>query len=166
MKRLAIAVALAAAVGVAGCGDDDNGNPNNPSNLTIFTVQLLPSNEVPPITNAEQSARGTAVITINSQNNTVDFAVSLNSFPTTSTLTAAHIHGPAAAGVNASVVVNTGLSSANAPSLSTGSATFSFTGATGNAADTVAQILANPQNFYFNVHTTANTGGVIRGQLR
>lgn len=166
MKRLGIGAMVLTLGLAAGCGDDNNGNPGGPSNITVFTVNLLPSNEVPPVTNAESSARGTAVITINSESNTVDFAVSLNSFPTSSTLTAAHIHGPGAAGVNASVVVNTGLASGNAPSLSTGSATFTFTGRTGNAADTVAQILANPQNFYFNVHTSLNPGGVIRGQLR
>ena len=163
MRRLAIAIAIAA-VGVAACGDDDNGNPNNPSNLQIFTVQLLPSNEVPPITNAEQSARGTAVITVNSQANTIDFAVSLNSFPTTSVLTAAHIH-PGAAGVTGGVMVGTGLTTANAPSLSTGSATFTFTGVPATA-DQISQILANPQNFYFNVHSTLNGSGVLRGQLR
>jgi hypothetical protein len=166
MKRLGFATAVLALGLAAGCGDD-NGTPGGPSgNLTVFTVQLLPSNENPPITNVEQSARGTAVITINSETNTVDFAVSLNSFPTTSTLTAAHIHGPAGAGVNANVIVNTGLSTGNAPSLSSGSGTFTFNGAVGTNATIVPAILANPQNYYFNVHTTVNPGGVIRGQLR
>jgi len=164
MKRLGIAVTVLALGLVAGCGDDNNGNPGGPSNTTIFTVQLLPSLENPPITNAENSARGTAVITVNSQANTIDFAVSLNSFPTTSTLTAAHIH-PGATGVNGGVLIGTGLTAGNAPSLSSGSATFTFTGVSATA-DQIAQILANPQNFYFNVHSTANPTGVMRGQLR
>jgi hypothetical protein len=149
----------------AGCGDDNNGNPGGPSNITVFTVNLLPSNENPPITNAESSARGTAVITINSQANTIDFNVSLNSFPTNSALTAAHIH-PGAVGVNGGVLVGTGLTAGNAPSLSSGSATFSFTGVTPTSADHIPQILANPQNYYFNVHSSANPSGVLRGQLR
>jgi hypothetical protein len=164
MKRLGIAITVLT-LGVAGCGDDNNGNPGGPSNTTVFTVNLLPSNEVPPITNAESTARGTAVITINSQANTIDFSVSLNSFPTTSTLTAAHIH-PGAAGLTGGVMVGTGLTSANAPSLSNGSATFTFAGVTPTSADHIPQILANPQNFYFNVHTSLNPGGVLRGQLR
>lgn len=162
MKRLAILVSVLA-IGAAGCGSKSS-TPTTPSNTTIFTVSLLPSNEVPPVTNAESSARGTAVVTVNSATNTIDFNVSLNSFPTTSTLTAAHIH-PGAAGVAGGVLVGTGLTSGNAPSLASGSATFSFTGVSATA-DQVSQILAAPQNFYFNVHTSANGGGVMRGQLR
>src|SRR5829696_320908 len=162
MKRLGIAV-ITLAIGVAGCGSDSN-PPGSPSNTTVFTVPLSALNEVPPITNVESTARGTAVITVNSQANTVDFNVSLNSFPTTSTLTAAHIH-PGAAGVNGPVLLGTGLTAGNGPSLASGSATFSFN-AVPATADQIAQILANPQNFYFNVHTSANGSGVIRGQLR
>ena len=162
MKRLVIAVVIAA-VGVAGCGDDST--PTNPSDITVFTVQLSALNEVPPITNVENTARGTAVITVNKSSNTIDFSVSLNSFPTTSTLTAAHIH-PGVAGVNGGVLIGTGLTSANAPSLASGSATFTFTGVSPSSADQITQILANPQNYYFNVHTSANGPGVMRGQLR
>ena len=166
MKRMGIAATvLALGLGAAGCGDDNNGNPGGPSNTTVFTVNLLPSNENPPITNAEQSARGTAVITVHSDTNTIDFSVSLNSFPTNSTLTAAHIH-PGATGVNGTVLIGTGLTAGNAPSLASGSATFTFTGVAETQGGQVAQILANPQNFYFNVHTSANPSGVMRGQLR
>jgi hypothetical protein len=162
MKRLAVIAATIAVFGVAGCGSSNN--PNTPSDTTIFTVQLSALNEVPAVTNAEISARGTAVITINKAANTIDFNVSLNSFPTSSVLTAAHIH-PGAAGVAGGVLVPTGLNTGNAPSLASGSATFSFTGVS-TSADNITNILANPQNFYFNVHTTANGSGVMRGQLR
>ena len=166
MKRLGIAVTILA-LGLAGCGDDsNNGNPAGPSNLTVFTVQLSALNEVPPITNAESTSRGTAVITINSQANTIDFNVSMNSFPNGAVVRAAHIHGPSApAGVNASVLVDTGLTPATAITLTTGAATFSFTGVSTSAAN-IQQILASPQTFYFNVHSNLNTGGVIRGQLQ
>jgi hypothetical protein len=162
MRRLALVAVAILVFGVAGCGS--NNNPNAPSDTTIFTVQLSALNESPPITNAESTARGTAVITINKATNTIDFNVSLNGFPSTSTLTAAHIH-PGAAGVNGSVLVGTGLTSGNAPSLASGAATFSLN-VTPQSADTIPQILANPQNFYFNVHTVLNGSGVMRGQLR
>jgi len=166
MKRLGIAVTILA-LGLAGCGDDDNGNPGGPSNVTVFTVQLSSVNEVPPITNAESTARGTAVITINSQANTIDFNVSMNSFPSGAVIRAAHIHGPnAPAGVNQSVLVDTGLTPATAITLANGTGTLSFPGVTPSNATIIQQILASPQTFYFNVHSNLNTGGVIRGQLQ
>lgn len=165
MKRLGIAVSILA-LGLAGCGDDNNGNPGGPSNTTVFTVALSAANEVPAVSNAESTARGTAVITINSQSNTIDFNVSMNSFPNGSVVRAAHIHGPnAPAGTNAGVLVDTGLTPATAITLSNGTGTFSFTGVSASAA-TIQQILGSPQTFYFNVHSTLNTGGAIRGQLR
>jgi hypothetical protein len=162
MKRLALVAVTIMIFGVAGCGSK---NPNNPSDTTIFTVQLSALNEVPPVTNAEATARGTAVITFNKTTNTIDFNVSVNGLSSTSVLTAAHIH-PGAVGVNGGALVPIGLTSANAPSLASGSATFSFLSVAPPAGDTITNILAAPQNFYFNVHTTANGGGVMRGQLR
>jgi hypothetical protein len=160
MKRLAIAVTMLA-IGAAGCGS----TPASPTNTTIFTVQLSALNEVPPITNAEATARGTAVITIDSAKNTIDFNVSLNSFPAGSAVNIAHIHGPnAPAGTTAGVLVSTGLT-AGTVALTNGAGTFSFTQVTTSAAN-IAAILAAPQNFYFNVHTTLNGGGAIRGQLQ
>jgi len=164
MKRLAIPVAILA-IGLAGCGGSSNSTPTQPSNVTVFTVAMLPSAEVPPITNAENVARGTAVITVHKDTNVIDFNVSLNSFPAGSALNNAHIHGPnAPAGVPASVFVGTGLTAATFPAIVNGAATFSVSVST--SADNVSQILANPQNFYMNIHTVANGGGVMRGQLK
>ena len=161
MKRLAIAVSILA-IGAAGCGSK---NPGSPSTTTIFTVPLSALNEVPPIANAESTARGTAVITIDSAKNTIDFNVSLNSFPAGSAVNIAHIHGPnAPAGSTASVLVSTTLT-AGTVALTNGGGTFSFLQVPTSAANITA-ILAAPQNFYFNVHTTLNGGGAIRGQLR
>jgi len=164
MKRLALVALAILGFGVAGCGSSSK-SPTAPSDITVFTVQLSALNEVPAISNAEATARGTAVITINKATNKVDFSVSLNSFPAGSTVNIAHIHGPAAAGSNGTIVVNTGLS-AGTVVLTNGSGTFSFESASPNSADIIPQILANPQNFYFNVHTSLNPGGAIRGQLK
>lgn len=159
MKRLATVLCLSAIVAVAGCGSDSS---TAPSNVRVFTVTLLPSNEVPAVTNAESSGRGTAVITVHSDSNTIDFNVSLNSFPSGTVIRAAHIH-PGAAGTAGGVLVNTGLS--NAITLTSGSDTFSFTGVA-TSAENINSILAAPQNFYFNVHSAQNGAGVARGQLQ
>lgn len=163
MNRLALIAATIAVLGVAGCGSSSS-NPNAPSDITIFTVPLSALNEVPPITNAEAGARGTAVITINKAKNTIDFNVSLTGFTPTSAVNIAHIHGPAPVGQNATIVVSTTLTPGTV-ALVNGAGTFSFPEISAPAA-TIASILAAPQNFYFNVHTTLNGGGAIRGQLQ
>lgn len=162
MKRLALVASTILVFGLAGCGSKSS-SPTAPSDTTIFTVQLSALNEVPAVTNSESTARGTAVITVNKATNKIDFSVSLNSFPAGATVNIAHIHH-AAAGLTAGVLISTGLAAGQVV-LTNGSGTFSFEGVTANAAD-VADILANPQNYYFNAHTTANPGGAIRGQLR
>ena len=161
MKRLALIAATIAIFGVAGCGSSSN--PNTPSDTTIFTVQLSALNEVPAVTNAEVTARGTAVITVHKTSNLIDFSVSLNSFPAGSVVNVAHIHH-AAAGLTAGVLIGTGLT-AGTVTLTNGAGTFSFQSVSASAAD-IADILANPQNYYFNVHTAMNPSGAIRGQLR
>jgi hypothetical protein len=160
MKRLAIVSCLAAVLAVAGCGSN---NSTAPSNVKVFTVNLLPSNEVPPVSNAESSGRGTAVITVHSDSNTFDFNVSMTNFPNGTVIRAAHIH-PGAAGTNGSVLVDTTLTAAGGVTLTNGSGTFTFNGVP-TSAQNVSSILAAPQNFYFNIHSATNGGGVARGQL-
>jgi hypothetical protein len=158
MKRLALVSCFAVALAVAGCGSD---NSTSPSTTTVFTVQLNPANEVPPVSNAESSGRGTAVITVHSDSNTVDFNLNMNSFPSGTVIRAAHIH-PGAAGTNGGVLVNANV---NSPiTLANGSGT--FTSSVPAKAEDVTAILAAPQNFYFNIHSATNGGGVARGQLR
>ena len=166
MKRLTIPLlAVCLAVAAAGCGSNSTAPTSN--NLVVFTVTLLPSNETPPITNAENTARGTAVITVHKDTNAIDMNVSVTGFPAGSVLNNAHIHGPnAPAGVGpAGVFIASEIAAANFPALVNGAATFSTT-VTDAAADKVAQVLANPSQFYFNVHSVANGGGVMRGQLQ
>ena len=168
MKRLAIAVSILA-VGAAGCGSSTT-SPS-PSNLKIFTVQMSPANENPPITDAESAGKGTAVITIHTDTNTVDFAISMSGFPANTNVILAHIH-PGAVGVNGGALIGvTGLAATTPLLLTNGSGTFTANGvsattASADAATNISNILAAPQNFYFNVHTTNHAGGVMRGQLQ
>jgi len=159
MKRLAIVSCLAAVVALAGCGSD---NSTSPSTTTVFTVTLLPANEVPPIPDqSEAGGRGTGVITVHSDSNTIDFAFNMTGFPNDTVITNAHIH-PGASGVAGGVKVAAGVSS-TIP-LTNGSGTFNNTVTT--TAQNVTDVLGAPQNFYFNIHSAKNPGGVARGQLR
>jgi len=168
MKRLAIVVSMLA-IGVAGCGSSSS--PTAPSNLKIFTVQLSPANENPPITNGENVGKGTAVITIHTDTNTVDFNISMSAFPANTNVILAHIH-PGPVGVNGGALIGvTGLAASTPLLLTNGNGTYSVTGVSAqsnnnSAATNIANILAAPQNFYFNVHTTNNPTGVMRGQLQ
>jgi len=156
------------AIGVAGCGSS---SPTSPSTLKLFSVQLLPANENPPITNAENVGHGTAVITIHTDTNTVDFSISMSAFPANTNVILAHIH-PGATGVNGGALIGvTGLAASTPLVLTGGSGTYTATGVPAaadatTAASRIQSILAAPQNFYFNVHTTNNPGGVMRGQLQ
>ena len=135
-----------------------------------FTSSLLPANEVPAVTNAEASGSGTVTVTMavardsagSITSATANFSVALSGFPAGVTLTGAHIH-QAGPGLTAGVIVNTGLASGEVV-LTNGSTTFSKN--TINVAVDVANNLISGSNgFYFNVHSTTNTGGVARGQL-
>ena len=172
MKRFAM-LALVLAFGIS-CDDSPTSPSANP-NVARFTAILLPSNEVPPVTNADASASGTMQMTMtltrDAANNitgaTYDFTVHVTGFPANTTLTGAHIH-TAPAGVNAGVVVGLPLTASDT-GLPTGQATITKTTVgpqvAANNAVVAQSIFNNPGGNYFNVHTTVNGGGAIRGQL-
>ena len=171
MKRLVMVAALTALV--AGCDDNGNG-PTGPSNTgpLVFTAQLSAANEVPPITNAESNARGTATMTFNvprdsngaiTGGGTVNFAVQVSGFAAGTPAIAAHIH-TGAAGSNGGFVVNTGLTAAAPIVMADGTATITINNRDVDQA-TATNIMNNPGGFYFNLHTPTNPGGAVRGQL-
>jgi hypothetical protein len=169
MNRLGTLVLAAACVfGAAACDDD---SPTAPSNAPlVFTATMNAASEVPPVTNAESTATGTATITINPTRDsanaitggTITMAFTVQNFPAGSTVTLAHIH-TGATGVAGPPRVDTGLSAATAIPMPAGSASFTVT--VTSDAPTINAIVANPAGFYFNVHTTLNPGGAVRGQL-
>jgi hypothetical protein len=170
MKRL---LALGAAfLLISACGSSKTPTSSSNSNQVRFLATLLPANEVPAITNAEAGGNGNATITFNLTRDaggaitaaTADFLVTLNSFPANTPVTAAHIH-PGAAGTNGSALVNLGIGTGEIV-LATGTGTFTKTGITSNLDPARAQdIINNPGNYYFNVHSALNGGGFARGQL-
>jgi CHRD domain len=168
MKALS-AFAIALSLLAVGCGDDSPTTPSSPTS-PVFSAALSPANEVPPITNAESTVSGTATITLNTTQDSAGnvtsasatFAVTLGGFPAGSTINIAHIHegGPTCA---CPVVVNTTLAPGEV-TISNNLATFNKANISVPAA-TAQRIIANPGNFYFNVHSTLNPGGVARGTL-
>jgi hypothetical protein len=75
----------------------------------------------------------------------------------TSAAFAAHIHGVAGRTEAAGIVV---------PLVPPATATGTNSDCVGVEAGLLAAIVANPGNYYVNVHTTAFPGGEVRGQLK
>ena len=131
---------LATTIALGACG------MMSPSNTATFGATLSSSAEVPA--NASTGS-GTMTATLNKTTSVLSWKASYTGL--TGPATAGHIHGPAAAGANAGVVVP--FKSAASP-------------IEGEATLTPAQIAdLMAGKWYVNLHTAANPGGEIRGQL-
>ncbi len=137
MKRISVAVlALAATVATAPAW----------AAMVNYTATLNGASEVPAKTTA---ATGAMEGTLDTSTKMLNYTVTYNGL--SGPATAAHIHAPAAAGANAGVAVP--FPSAASP-------------IKGSVAVTDDQIKAMDTGMtYVNVHTAANPGGEIRGQI-
>jgi hypothetical protein len=113
-----------------------------------YTAALKGSTEVPP-----NDTKGTGSVTATYDTTSKKFTYTATYSGLTGPATAAHFHGPAAAGVNAPPVVPVAADKLASPIK--GDATLTDA----QAADLAAG------KWYFNVHTAANKGGEIRGQV-
>ena len=112
-----------------------------------FKADLSAANESPAVTSA---GKGSATASLDTATKTLTWTVEYSGL--SGPATAAHIHGPAAVGANAGVLIP-------------------FTGdlaspIKGSATLTDAQVSdLEAGKMYVNVHTAANKAGEIRGQL-
>ncbi len=142
-RRLA-ATALVSVL-LAGCGAMLPAHDK--SHLVTFTTQMRGGNEVPPVAT---SANGQVDAMLNTETNVLRWRLTYTNL--SGPARAGHFHGPAAIGANAGVVLPfPGLMS----SPMEGSATLT--------AAQVADLMAG--RWYANIHTAANPGGEIRGQM-
>ena len=135
-KRLLLPLAFGVVVAFAGAASAET-----------FKVTLDAKSEVPP-----NSSAGTGTVDVDFDAATKKLTWKLTYSGMTGPVSAAHFHGPAEPGKNAGVAVaipNAGTSPAE------GSATLTDA----QAADLTAG------KYYINVHTAANPGGEIRGQV-
>ena len=178
MNRLSYALALS--VLMAGCsgsssspsGSSNSGGSTSGGTTTstqTYSVPIMAGNEVSAVASSDRGISGTVTIKINATKDgntvksaTVDYQVSASGFAAGTTITGAHIHTGGSA-VNGGIFHNPGVSANDMP-IANGSGSLTKNGLTLNAADAQA-ILANPANFYFNLHTSNSPDGAARGQL-
>jgi hypothetical protein len=158
----------AAAIAIAACGGPaaapsptPSPSPSpSPTPANTFKAELKASNENPPITDAEATCSGTATVTFTSTS--AKFDVSITGCPATTAINIGHIH-EGATGVNGPVKIDSTLKAGDI-TLTNGAVTFSRTNSAADPA-LITAVMANPAGYYVNFHSTAHTGGVIRGQL-
>lgn len=144
-------IAAVAAIGMTGCSmmprpnQSDHAGPA--TSLVAFTTQLRASNEVPPT--ASQGV-GSVDAVLNKDTNLLRWKANFSGL--TGPATMAHFHGPADVGANAGVALPW---TSPVASPTEGSATLT--------PAQVADLMAG--RWYANIHTAANPGGEIRGQM-
>lgn len=117
------------------------------SNVTALNAKLSAANEVPA---KVSGGSGMLEASLDKPTNTLVWTVTYSGL--TGPVKAGHFHGPATAGTNAGVVLGF---SGNLESPIKGSAVLTAT----QAADVMAG------KWYVNLHTAANPGGEVRGQM-
>ena len=109
--------------------------PSAAPTTTALTARLAGASEVPAVMS---DATGTVEATLTPTSNVLTWKVTYSGL--SGAATAAHFHGPAMAGQNAGVVGSAVLTASQAADLSAG-------------------------KWYVNLHTAANPGGEVRGQV-
>ena len=152
----------------AACAEPTSKNPVSPSlsapslavipGQRVFRTHLLGTNEVPPNGSPSCGLTFLELFTDRQGNLGISWRTRINNLGG-ATFVAGHIHGPAAAGAIAGVLVTLYSSQGDA------SPFIDHKGQAPISTTLAAAIQANPQNYYVNYHTTRIPAGEIRGQL-
>ena len=172
-NRTAAFTLFAMAVVAVSCGGSSDASttttPPPVSKIVKFGATLSPAQEVPTPTGSPQ---GTGTFTATLDTSTNVFTYSLTFSGMSPNVTAGHIHGPAAAGTPASVILN--FSTLPGATFTAGSTSGTATGTVTLNASTTISSSVNGDSLkkllfagltYANIHTTTNGAGEIRGQI-
>jgi hypothetical protein len=143
-QGLTTAFLFAGALALASCTSMSSG-----SNLVPLTVTLNGASEVPP---TSSTGKGDGSFKFDKATKSLSWTINYSGL--TGDAAAAHLHGPAAPGANAPVIIN--LATA-------GKVENPMVGETALSDSQAADLLAG--KWYVNIHTKANPGGEIRGQI-
>jgi uncharacterized protein (TIGR03437 family) len=144
-----------------------------PTEAVNFDVNMLTANETPAIAGLTGTGQSNLNLLLvrgadgSVKGGTVVFDINYRNFPAPTTFTGLHIH-QGAAGANGGIVIQSGVD-ANAGKVvsDTGNGNiFRIVNVTTDAGLAALNgIVANPNGFYVNLHTTVNPGGAMRDQL-
>jgi hypothetical protein len=145
--RLLFAAALVVSTVFISCSKDDNENTDKTYTTTgnSTSSQMSPSNA--------STATGTLSGTYNANTNVWQYTINWSNLSTTAGLV--QVYGPAAAGVNASLLFPLAITTPGVTGSASGSVTLT------DAQETI--LLAN--NMYYTISSATYTGGEIRGQI-
>lgn len=132
---------MVAALGLGIC------SPVMAADTVAFAAQLAGTNEVPPNASA---GTGKLEASLDKQSSVLSWTVTYSGL--TGPVKAGHFHGPAAAGANAGVALGF-----------TGSVESPIKGSATLTASQLEDLMAG--KWYVNLHTAANPGGEVRGQV-
>lgn len=160
----ALLLSLGIAAGLAACGDDDKGDED-----TKVTTETTAGGEKTdgtgttlkaPLNGAEEvpgpganPGVGAALVNIAGTKVCPELKVTMGEKPT-----AAHIH-QGAKGASGPVVVDL------KPEFTSGESAYESKTCVEVPADTAAQLIANPEAYYLNIHSAEHPNGAVRGQL-
>jgi Cu/Zn superoxide dismutase len=154
ISALALSAAIAAAGVVAACANDSTA-PRS----TTYVAQLSGANELPTVGG---SGAGTATFTLTGK--TLSYVVNVSGL--SGNAVASHIH-IGAANANGNVVYPFNAAAVQSGQVASGTVDLAqpvSNGTTSISGDSLLSLL-NSGQLYTNVHTAANPGGEIRGQI-
>ncbi len=140
----------------------------------VFRARMLPDNEVPPVSAPGNSASAaiTVHVTRDDKGNvnaaTVTFDVDYT-VTSAQTFNGLHLHN-APTGTNGPVVIDSGITTGSTVSAAAGTGhitrVVNYASTDTSGIKYVTGLLATPENYYVNIHTTANAAGFMRAQLQ
>ena len=168
-NRLLFCLSALVIVGIAACDDDDPTTPTN--NTVIFEATLTTGAEVPAPTGNTANATGTFTGVLDTITNVFTYDVAFSGL--SSNVNNGHIHGPADPGVATGFILNfntlPGGQFSFGQTAGTAHGTVLLTSATTLTAtvngDSLKKLLFAGKT-YANIHTTGNSSGEIRGDIR
>lgn len=132
------------------CNKDDDNNNNSARASHTITGNATGNQEVPPVVGA-----GTATLTGTYDTTTNQLVYDISWSGLSGVLVGAHFHGPAAIGAEASIIHSLPITVNGTSGYASGTITI--------ADSTEVHLLTG--KIYYNLHTTNNPDGEIRGQV-